>query len=74
MGDIQDQKARDALGMKLKKAREENQLTQAELAKKAHINVNYYARVERGEENPTFEKLNRIAKALSVNLSDLVPS
>lgn len=59
------------LGSKLKRAREKAKMTQAEVAEKAGIHVNYYARVERGEENPTYERLLRIKKALKIE-SDLV--
>ena len=37
------------LGDKLKRAREKAKMTQAEVAAKAGIHVNYYARIERGE-------------------------
>ena len=59
------------LGKKLKLAREKAKLTQSEVAELSGISVNYYARVERGEENPTFERLHRIKKALNIE-SDLV--
>lgn len=66
MVDNRDEKIRKDLGNKLKKAREKEQLTQAEVAEKAGIHVNYYARVERGEENPTFEILHRVLNVLKI--------
>lgn len=57
---------RKELGNKLKEARKKVGLTQAEVAEAAEVNTNYYARIERGEENPSFEKLNRIMKALKM--------
>lgn len=45
-------KSRKELGEKLRQVREHAGLTQAEVAEKADIHVNYYARIERGEENP----------------------
>jgi transcriptional regulator with XRE-family HTH domain len=39
------------LGKNIKKARKKADLTQAEVAEKAEIHVNYFARIERGEEN-----------------------
>lgn len=69
-----DQKARKELGKKLKNVRKKKKLTQAQVAKVAEIQANYYSRIERGEENPSFEILNDIAKALKVKLSDIVPS
>jgi len=55
-----------ALGKQFKSARETLNLTQTEVADKADVSVNYYARVERGEENPTFNILQKIANALNI--------
>ncbi len=60
-------------GTRLKSIREKKKLTQAQVALKAEITVNYYARVERGEENPTYDTLEALAKALGVNSSDILP-
>lgn len=46
-------------------------MTQSEVARLAGIHVNYFARIERGEENPSFDVLYAIAKALKVKLSEL---
>ena len=59
------------LGDKLKAYRDKADLTQAEVAAIAGIHVNYYARIERGEENPTYEILHKIKTALKIE-SDLV--
>ena len=64
-------KQREKLGELLTEAREKAKLTQAEVATKAGVHVNYYARIERGEENPTFEKLYPILKALGIKNLDL---
>ncbi len=58
------------LGQQLKTLREKAGLTQAEVATKAGISVNYYARIERGEENPTWVKIEHIKKALGVKSLD----
>ena len=60
------------LGRSIKKARQNVQLTQVEVAEKADIHVNYFARIERGEVNPSYEILENIAKALKMKLSDIV--
>lgn len=52
----------------LKKTRTKAKLTQAQVAKKADITTNYYARIERGEVNPTVDVVDSIAKALKMNL------
>ena len=63
---------RKELGDKLKKYREQAGLTQIQVAEAAELNANYYARIERGEENPSFEKLQKIMKALGVKSFDLL--
>jgi transcriptional regulator with XRE-family HTH domain len=71
MVSTQTTKARKELGDKLKQARKKVKLTQAEVAQAADVNTNYYARIERGEENPSFEKLNKIMKALKIKSLDV---
>ncbi len=71
MGNKSLDKARLELGNKLKQARKKAKLTQATLAVAAGVNTNYYARIERGEENPSFEKLNKIMKALGIKSLDV---
>lgn len=61
----------EGLGKKLRAAREKAGLTQTELAKKAEINANYYAVVERGEGNLSYEKLQRILKVLKIKSLDV---
>lgn len=63
----------DLLGKKIKTARRKSNMTQAEVAEKADIHVNYFAQIERGEVNPSYEVLEAIAKALKVNSSDILP-
>lgn len=53
------------------KAREKAELTQAEVAERSGVHVNHYARIERGEENPSFEKLQAIMKALGIKSLDV---
>lgn len=65
---------RTELGNKLRLAREKANLTQEELAKKAGISSNYFAKIERGEVNTTFEKLYKIIKALKIKASDIFPN
>jgi HTH-type transcriptional regulator / antitoxin HipB len=52
----------------LKTAREKTGLTQVEVAEKAGIHFNYYARVERGEVTPRVDIVENIAKALKIEL------
>lgn len=66
-----DKKKFEKLGNKLRAAREKAGLTQSELAKKAGLNANYYAVVERGEGNLSYEKLERILKVLNIKSLDV---
>lgn len=65
-------KKKKIVGNNLKQARENAKLTQLEVANKAKINVNYYARLERGENEPSMDTLNKLAKALNIKVSDIV--
>lgn len=67
-----EEDARKVLGETLRKAREVAKLTQAQVAEQAGVHVNYYARMERGEENPSFEKLQSIMKVLGIRSLDLL--
>lgn len=62
------------LGQKIKKLRERLGMTQEELAFKTGVDRSYMGFVERGERNPTLDKLNKTAKALKVSLSELLKS
>ena len=60
------------IGKKLKISRIKLDLSQADVAIKAGISVSYYARIERDEENPTIETLEKILKALKVKSSEIL--
>ena len=55
----------------LKDAREKSGLLQAEVAKKAGIHPNTYAKIERAEQVPTFDTIKKLAKALNIHLDTL---
>lgn len=61
------------IGKNLKKARLKAKLTQKRVAELADLHVNYYARVERDEENPSLEILKKLTKILKVKSSDILP-
>lgn len=67
------EKDQKLMGQKLKYIRQSKNMTQAEVAIKANITINYYARIERGEENPSFEVLKGLVKALKIKSSDILP-
>lgn len=66
-----DEKELRKLGKILKEAREKAGLTQAEVAEKSGINTNYYAVVERGEDNISYKKLQRVLKVLNIKSLDV---
>lgn len=61
------------MGENLKKARLKVGLTQSEVAEKAGINVNHYARLERGEVTASLGTLKNLLKILKVKSKDILP-
>jgi len=61
------------IGKNLRKARKKSNLTQVQLAEKSGINVNYYARIERGEVDASLNTLKTILKILKVKSSEVFP-
>jgi transcriptional regulator with XRE-family HTH domain len=68
-----DTKILNTIGDKLKAVRLEKDLTQQDVAKKAGINGNYYAKVERGEASLSVITLLKLLKALDLKSSDILP-
>jgi transcriptional regulator with XRE-family HTH domain len=66
-----DSKIPKELGDKLKAAREKVKLTQAEVAEKTDMTATYYAMIERGEVNLTYDKLRKLLKLLKMKPSEL---
>lgn len=69
---LSDQKSRIEFGQKLKLAREKKEMSQAEVANIVKIHTNYYARIERGDANPSLDVLLKIARALGIESSNLL--
>lgn len=57
---------------KLKLAREAANLTQLEVAEKVKINVNYYARIERGEAIPSGKVLKNLTELFNLSSTDIL--
>ena len=66
-------KTNNQIAQTLKKIRLQKDLTQAELAEKAGINTNYYAKIERGELKSSIETLEKLVKALGIRWRDILP-
>jgi transcriptional regulator with XRE-family HTH domain len=59
---------------RLREVRRSVGLTQRELAGRAHLSEGYVARLESADTSPGLDLLSRLASALSVPLTDLLPA
>ena len=59
------------LGQKIRRLRQEKEISQEKLANEAGIERSYMGAIERGERNPSFDKIASIAKALDTSPSKL---
>lgn len=59
------------MSSQLKKVREKNGFTQADVAKRAGISVRYYQRVEAGNSKPTVDVALRIASIFCCKVEEL---
>lgn len=57
-------------GMRIKKLRKKQALSQEHLAEKAEISSKYLSRIEMGQHFPSFDTLIKLAKALHIELKD----
>jgi len=62
------------LGEKIKLLRKSNGLSQQKLAAKAGFDYRYVGFLEQARINPTIKTLEKIAKALSVHVCELLPT
>ena len=60
-----------AFGRKVQALRKERKLSQEQLADMAGVHRTYIGMIERAEKNITLCNIERIAKALEVNIKDL---
>lgn len=61
-------------GKRVQELRKQRELTQEDLADLVGVDRSYMGFVERGERNPTLDKLIKIAQALKITLSELFQS
>ena len=59
------------LGMRIRYLRKQKGMSQLDLALESGINKNYISDLERGSRNPSLLILERICKALDIDLSTL---
>lgn len=62
----------DSLGRTVRETRARRSMSQEELGHDAGLHRNYVGAVERGEINPTFRVLLKLARGLRVPLSELI--
>ena len=58
-------------GLRIKHLRETKDWTQEYLAEQMDISTNYLSSIERGKENPTFDLLVKLSKALEVEMWEM---
>lgn len=63
----------NSFGQRMQKVRQSKGITQEGLAGMLAMHRTYIGLIERGERNPTIRTLYKIAKALKVKSSDLLP-
>ena len=66
------QKHRRLLGEAVRAKRKREGFSQEKLAEKADLSTVFISRIERGVESPSVDNLVKIAKALRVQVRDLV--
>jgi len=62
------------LGREISRIRKERNLSQEELAFKAHIDRSYMAEIEEGKTNPSLKVLLKISRGLNLELWRLLKS
>ena len=65
-------RGRDLVGANLRRLRVERGLSQERLAFDAGVDRSYVGGMERGEENPTVDVLDRLATMLAVHVGELL--
>jgi transcriptional regulator with XRE-family HTH domain len=67
-----DKNSIERTAARLRKARQDKQLTQAEVAKRAGVSENHYAQIERGEKNPTVSTFKSIIAAIGISSAEIL--
>ena len=62
---------RTKFGRNIKYLRKKAGLTQEELAEKSAISIDFLSLIERGINAPSFETIEKISKALNIEISQL---
>jgi transcriptional regulator with XRE-family HTH domain len=62
---------RTRFGRQVRKLRFARELTQEQLAEKVGVSLNFLNLIERGQRAPSFDNMERLAKALKVQVFEL---
>ncbi len=62
----------EKIGIKIRLYRTKKKLSQEKFGELADLSKNSISSIERGESSPTIDTLDRIAKALDIELKELV--
>ena len=62
----------EKIGIKIRLLRTKKKLSQEKLGEKADLSKNSISSIERGISSPSIETLDKIAKALNIELKELV--
>lgn len=60
------------IAKKVREFRDDRRLTQKQLADKSGLSTNYISRIERADVTISIDTLEKLAKALKVNSSDIL--
>lgn len=61
------------IGKNIRKTRKQQRKGQLDIAVEAGIEPGYYSRIERGQANPSLEKIYAIVRALGIKSSEILP-
>ena len=70
--DVSEDNFIQQVGLKIKKFREERNLTQEDLANDCNIPKSQIGRIERGEINTTLRTLYKISKAFNIEPKEII--
>ena len=62
-----------AISTNVRNKRLDLHMTQKDLAEKCGLSTNYISRIERADVSPTVDTLEKLAKALKVDSSEILP-
>lgn len=68
---VTDKKVYEAIGSKIVELRRAKDISQEKLASLSGIDRSHIGFIEQGRRRPTLSTINKIAKALEINLEDL---